>query len=634
MRLFFLFCLIFEFLSPTFGQTAYEVNLISKDLLPRASAVVRNAETVIEVQSLDQVSYKYKKAITILNKNGDEDAAIYIWYNKSRSIKSIKGLIYDEFGKPVSKIVEKEFRDVSAADDNSLFEDSRLKMFQPAVNNYPYTIEYEYEVRARQSLNFPDWFPNEGTGVAIENASLTFRCKPNFNIRFKEINYKGKAEIENTSPTKTYKWQIQNIKAIREEPYSPNYENFLTSVKIAPEQFDYLGIKGSFTNWTEMGTWIFEKLLKDRKELPEATLAHIRELTKALASPREKAQKIYEYVQQKTRYISVQVGIGGYQPILANQVDRTAYGDCKGLVNYTQALLAAVDIPSYYTLVASGSKKRSALPDFASMNQFDHVILCIPFEKDTAWVDCTSKDSPFGFLGTFTDDRLVLACTPNGGELLRTPKFEESKNLQIRNASFLLDNEGNLSGTMKTSFEGFQYDNRSYLIHESKEERIKMLASVYRIDQATIQSLDIKQNKSPNPVTEENLSLKIRNYAVVNRESYLLPLNQINQSSTPKEINNRQNQLYINRGYTDIDEIEYLLPAGLELDIVPVNIQMQKAFGSFSTQIKAANNKVTYTRKIHVKEGFYPATAYAEFVSFFQSVKDADQQKIRLKKTN
>src|SRR5690606_1298186 len=115
-------------------------------------------------------------------------------------------------------------------------------------------------------------------------------------------------------------------------------------------------------------------------------------------------------------------------------------------------------------------------------------------------------------------------------------------------------------------------------IHESKEERIKMLASVYRIDQATIQSLDIKQNKSRNPVTEENLSLKIRNYAVVNRESYLVPLNQINQSSTPKEINNRQNQLYINRGYTDIDEIEYLLPAGLELDIVPVNIQMQKPF--------------------------------------------------------
>ena len=54
--------------------------------------------------------------------------------------------------------------------------------------------------------------------------------------------------------------------------------------------------------------------------------------------PIEKAKIVYKYMQEKTRYISVQVGIGGFKPMLAKDVDRLGYGDCKALSNYTKAL--------------------------------------------------------------------------------------------------------------------------------------------------------------------------------------------------------------------------------------------------------------------------------------------------------
>src|SRR5690606_12054121 len=127
------------------AQTNYEVSRIPSDLLPRASAVIRSMELDISVKSLTQVDYKIKQAITVLNKNGDADAAIYIWYNKSRKIRSIKGTVYDEFGNAVAKLSQKEFLDQSAANNSSLFEDSRMKVFKPKMTTYPYTLEYEYE---------------------------------------------------------------------------------------------------------------------------------------------------------------------------------------------------------------------------------------------------------------------------------------------------------------------------------------------------------------------------------------------------------------------------------------------------------------------------------------------------------
>ena len=68
----------------------------------------------------------------------------------------------------------------------------------------------------------------------------------------------------------------------------------------------------------------------------------------------EKAKKIYQFVQDKTRYISVQVGIGGWKPFNTSEVDKLGYGDCKALTNYTMSLLKAAGVTSNYCVVYGG----------------------------------------------------------------------------------------------------------------------------------------------------------------------------------------------------------------------------------------------------------------------------------------
>jgi hypothetical protein len=618
------------------AQENYDVSLIPKDLLPYASAVVRSEELNIEVKDLDNTFYHIKQAITILNKNGADEAEIVVFHDKANIIKGIKGIVYNQFGKPISKFSESDFEDVDAVSRSTLFDDTKVKHFNPAVSDYPYTVAYEYDIKSKQSLNFHDWVPNSSTGVAVEKSTYTFSCKPDFKIRYKELNIPvGVVTGSNKQGENTYTWQLTNLKAIKEEPYSPNHDKYLSRVKVAPEKFEYLGVSGSFNDWNGMGKWIYDKLLASRTTLPMSTNEKMKEITNGITDPKLKAKKIYEYMQGKTHYISVQVGIGGYQPFLASDVDQQNYGDCKALVNYTQALLKAVNIDSYYCIVKSGSRKQGPLRDFASMNQFDHVILCLPFKNDTTFLECTSQQIPFGFLSDFTDDRYVLACTPEGGKLLHTPKYTAQDNLQHSKASFTINVDGTLTGDMLTTFKGTQYDNREYIIQEAPKDQVKSLQKEYPINNLEIEKFEFKQDKSINPTATEIIKLSAPDYGSASNGKIDFLANAINRTDgAPREVHNRHNAFYINRGYTDEDEISYTLPKGYHVDMRPASISIDKPFGKFSVSAVVIGDQLIYKRKLQVIDGTYNKDIYQEFVDFYQAISETDNSNVTLIKNN
>ncbi len=618
------------------AQQIYDAGMIPKQLMAYASAVVRNSSESIEVKELDNCIYHIKKAVTVLNRNGDEQAEIAVWHNNSNTIRYIKGSVYNDVGKLTGKFSEKDFEDASAADNSSLFEDSRVKHYQPVITSYPYTVEYEYEVRSKQTLNLYDWHPNAGTGVAVEESTFSFISKPDFNISYKETNTPQKASItSNQQGLKVYLWKISDLKAIKTEPFSPNPNQYLTSVKIAPEKFMYEGIIGSYTNWHELGKWIYDKLLLNRDQLPAETANHIKELTAGIADPKLKARKIYEYMQGKTRYVSIQVGIGGYQPFLASEVDKTSYGDCKALVNYTHALLKTAGIESWYCVVKCGSRKESFIPDFASMDQGNHVILCIPFKNDTTWLECTSQKIPFGFLGDFTDDRVVLACTPDGGKLMHTPRYPAETNLTKRRGNFIIDKSGSLDGEMVTTFGGTDYDERYGVIDESLTEQLKYIKRVYPINNLDVTRLTLTPAKNAGALTTESIKLTAHDFAALNTDKYYFKVNLANRiRHAPDEIRNRTTDVYINRGYSEDDEISYQLPPGYHPDKVLLNKSFTKPFGKFTVHMQLDGQHLTYQRHLLVNDGTYSKDSYQDLVDFYQAIADADSYTMTLAKNN
>jgi hypothetical protein len=616
----------------SFGQTQdYAADLIPQELRNRASAIIRDENIVINMNGDNNFSETVTRSITILNNSGDNHASLLFYYNKGKKIGRIHGTIYDKSGQIIKKFGTKDFSDHSAVSQSSLYDDVRFKHYKPNIHNYPYTISYSYEAKHNQNMYIPYWQPNIFSDIAVQSSRYHIVCGAGHDLRIKEENIPNKVRIETTEKSKSYTWTAKNLSARKQEPFSPIQHRDRIAVKVAPTNFRFFKKRGEVENWGDLGKWVYDALLQDKHDLPEATKSKVHKLTAPYSTDREKAQALYSYMQQKTRYISIQVGIGGVEPFPASYVDRLGYGDCKALVNYMQALLAVINIESHYCIVEANNAKINLDPDFANIVDGNHVILCIPFENDTTWLECTNNKLPFGYLGSFTDDRTVLVCTAEGGKILRTPKLDPQTNLQWRKGQFTVEDDGSLTGAMQTSFSGVQLENRfgfASLSNSDLERRLKQAYDINNIFFNTVQ-YDTSAIMSKHRLTE-NIQLHIRHYAVKNGTDLFLQPNIFNHANVIPESKNRRNDIYINRGYTDIDEFEFHINDLLIDKIAPVKRTLECPMGKYELQVSTDGEKVRFYRKLQIIDGTYPSSYYESYFNFMREVSANDRGKYKL----
>ena len=195
---------------------------------------------------------------------------------------------------------------------------------------------------------------------------------------------------------------------------------FITFVTIIPKYFSY-GRAGSFDTWKSYGDWHYA-VNQDKVVLPAEEQKKVDRLVKDLIDPRKKIEVLYNYMQSKTKYVNVSIDEGGLIPYPASYVCENGYGDCKALTIYMKALLKQAGIESNYCLVNAGDRAKHIISSLPSQ-QFNHVILGVPLGQDTVWLENTNQQIPTGYLGSFTQDRLVLWVDQDNSQLVKTPKL-------------------------------------------------------------------------------------------------------------------------------------------------------------------------------------------------------------------
>ncbi len=618
------------------AQTAYHINYIPAALLEKADAVVRQKDGQFEIKAIDQGVYSYKKVVTILNRDASEQAELILYYDDLVKIKALKAAVYDQYGRLVKKYKEKDFKDYSAISGNNLYDGSRVKFINLKQDKYPYTVEFEFEMEYDYLYGIPDWQAIQNYNASLISSNFTLIYPQELRPRYALKNTDKQPTITKTDGLETLSWNFENISGFDYEIYSAGLNDLSPIIKAAPTKFKFDDYEGDMSKWEGFGQWQ-NKLNEDLKPVPEDVVRKVQELIAPLNSNKEKAAAIYSYMQNNTRYVSIQLGIGGFKPFSPAYVAENGYGDCKALSFYTKKLLEIGGIQANYSWISAGRKHEEIDRDFPNDN-FNHIILNVPLEKDTMWLECTDQTLPAGYLGSFTADRYALVMTDDGhAQLIKTPIYEGERNKITIKVEVAMKADNNAVGNMAATLIGVgsEYNDIDYYIKKSDKEKEDWLRTFIGMPDFSINSYAMKATKDSIPKINVESRISIRSFS--SQVAGRVLINPIVFNGLGKNIardDERKSPIYLKDDRTYEIQSVIHLPKGYKIDKPLEDELINSAFGQYSIAYVYEANKVTCTRNRKLNSETFSKESFNDFRDFMKEIRAIEGRRLVLTKAD
>ena len=603
------------------------VALVSASSLWAQKAVVEEWTTQVECHTPVHATQHFKTVTTIQNEHGASLALFVCSCSKNDKLTSFKGQVTDASGRVIRKIKESELNKTEyspylAIDDYKLYFD-----YTPPV--YPVTITYEWTIDSRNNLiEFPGFWPQTDYDVSVKKASYKLQAPKGMQVRYALQNMDAKVEqTDGTNDTEIFSVQVENLPALKQEPYSRPLRERLPVARFAPTVFEYYDSYGSLASWTDYGKWEYS-LIQGRDVLSDAERQVLHELTDGLKTDREKVEAIYQRLEKTTRYVAVLQGIGGQQPAPAAHVSKNGFGDCKGLSNYMRAMLKEVGITSHYTTISTDNPR--LLRDFASVGQMNHVILQVPLQNDTLWLECTNPQLPMGYVHEDIAGHDAIEISEQGGRLVRLPVYADSTNLMQNDISIQLSALGDADIAIEQHTANRQYESLIPLLKMDEKDRRKVLLQMVRTPQAEIRQLHVSEDGANIRLAADIHSQK---YATQAGQRLMVPICPVHRGYTvPSATTARVGDIFREMGYLDVDDIELTIPDGYELEVRPKDMRIDNAFATFAFTLQVEGRHIHVRNRLLMKSGTFDKALYPELVKVMRAIADIYSQKVVLKK--
>ncbi len=626
MKRFLLLLLMIKILVPDLqSQSGYPYDSIPTHLRAGAKAVVRSGQRIITLINEKQSRLETKMVITLLNDKASDMLLVGIPYDDLRHISSIQARAYDASGKLIWILKKYNVLDARDFSGPEKLSDARKKVIEIPAYNYPFTIEYSYMMTMQDLFLSPAAYLQQDPEISVEESGIQYIIPEGSGFNYKTLHLNSPADSQRRNNKLYLSWKEENLPAGRSRRYAAPLVNQLPVVYATPLNFSLSGFRGSFKSWQDYGNWMGQ-LIAGRDILDMTYSEKAATLVKNVPERREKIRTLYEYMQRTTHYFYIGFGVGGNQPIPANEVAEKGYGDCKALSNYMKALLKAIGIESYYTLVKSGERK-SILADFPS-NQFDHVILCVPDNQDTIWLECTDPNSPFNYLGGFTSDRHVLAITPYGGQILKTPAYGSNVNRVYTISDIALQDNGDALVSMEIKRSGLLFDELHRISESKSDDRKLWLAGQTSITAFDVEKEEYEFNRKKEiPVALGRFELRIRDLAARSSQMLFISPSFVSDLSYIEE---DPYEVELSMSYQQNDSVKIEIPPGLSILYLPEEKQIDSRFGSYRSEISIRDQCLFFKRQLNFNKGNYPYETYPEFYRFITDITSADKEVVVL----
>ena len=520
--------------------------------------------------------------------------------------------------------------DVAAATANPVYVNAkqiRLSLGGVAVGtiiDLSYTTEETKPYHEGDS--FSSWSLNPAS-VRVLRSRFIFDVPASLRPVLTERNLDFEVQVSEQDARKTYLWVRSDLPKFSPEPFSPD----TNSVQMAV-------VASLPTTWTDIARW-YGGLALDRYALTPAVDAKARELVSAAKTRLDTIRAVHRWVAQDIRYVSVSLGLGGYQPRPPEQTVTTGFGDCKDKTTLFIATLRRFGIAAHPVLLNNNAA--AARKEHPSIRQFNHVIAAVPDGNGFTFTDLTSGFTPYGELPFPEQGGFAVVVLPEGrSREVALPKAPFlSRKIETRIVATMSDS-GLMSGYMEEINSGGGFEARRSAFSVPLDSARKAL-----LMRALLGVLPGAQGDSISAFDGRDLYAAPRYKIVFSNargtastgglELFTFPwgvlpgaarVSAINRYGARKTSINAESVLRAPPPTSSLVTMTVTLPEGWRVR-VPANVIVQGDFGTYSTEYSQEGRTFTIVRREISAQGVYPPSRLADVIAFFKATSADENNK-------
>jgi hypothetical protein len=579
-------------------------------------------EETFEVEGPGSADYTLHLRIRINNKRGI--SYTHVKYNEDiyRKIGEIEAFLTDTAGNRLKELDEDDIHFSTVTYDIS---DHKYYWFDLVYHTFPFILEYTIHYRSASLLNWPDWYPQSDIPVRRS----VYRVVLNEPVPFHTytVGIDATPDTVIADEIKTITWELTDIGPGLKEDFLPPENRNQQVVYFMPDEFEVDGIQGRSRTWAELGAWV-RGLFQDKYDLSPEVRSEVSMLIRDCQGDREKIDRLYNYLQDKTRYVAIELGLGKWQPYDAQWVYNNCYGDCKDLSAFMIGLLRLAGIKAYPALMLTRDIG-VVYPDFPA-NRFNHVITYVPMKNQDIWLESTADYIPAGALPYDREGCLVLVVMDSTARLMQTPESSYLENRRTSRITAKIGPVGNLMLEGRISASGDYRYNMDYLretkTSEDFQDEIRKWFGYYEsslsLESYSVDSdaetfrIDVKGSLS-------NTILKSGKRVFLNPNI----MNRITTKNIPDE-EERKYPVYFRDAYSELDTIDITLHGISGLESAPEPLLLDNDIGYYRTRYDLSPaNHLTYIREFACKKRIIPVEEYGLLTDFMKRVAGNDDRK-------
>jgi len=646
----------------TFAQN-YNFGKVSKEELEEqfhpldssasAAYLYKHRETFFEYIQGDgfKLITEIHERIKIYNQDGfnyaTQQVSLYHSGSTREEATNIKGYTYNLTGKKIEETKLK--RDgIFRTEQSEYFDQTKFTMPNVKVGS---VIEYKYRIQSPFASNVDEFVFQHN--IPVKKLYAKFEAPEYYSFK---VNTKGylriipKNESVNDEITFSEKsrsstgtsfsssdlnftknvsvYELENVPALKEEPYVNNINNYRSSVKyeLSYTRFPNAPIDYVSTTWEDVIETIYgSSSFGDELEKTGYYEDEVDAIISNISDPKKRAALIFDFVKSKVKW-------NGYYGKYTNDGVKNAYKDHVGNSAEINLMLTSMlryaGLKAYPVLV---STRENGVPLFPTREGYNYVIGYVKFPEGSMLLDATNKYSVPNVLPFRTLNWQGRIIAENGGssliDLYPADKSENNISMMVT-----LDEEGNLEGgyrSIKTNHRALSF--REEYIGVDEGDFLEKLENKYgglEISDYTVKN----ENDLSEAVQESYKFIKESQADIIGDKLYFSPMFFLRTDENPFKLEKRDYP--VDFGYPSSVNFRIIvnLPEGYKIESMPEPgaFMMPDNLGLFKYNISGNDKMIQVSVESEINQSIITPLYYDALKAYFSQLVEKEAEQIVL----